>query len=71
MHGDILLKGRRIFVSQSLQGEYVGLERIDDDMSLLWYCDYLLGQIDHREWKVRPVKNQLLISTASCGDKQA
>ena len=68
-HGDILLKGRRIFVSQSLQGEYVGLERIDDDMSLLWYCDYLLGQMDYREWKIRPVKNQPLISTASCGNK--
>ncbi len=71
MHGDILLKSRRIFVSQSLQGEYVGLEQIDDDMSLLWYCDYLLGQIDHVEWKIRPVKNQPLISAASCGDKQA
>ncbi len=69
MHGDIMLKDRRIFVAQSLQGEYVGIERIDDDVSLLWYCDYPLGQIDHREWKIKPVKNQPLISTASCGDK--
>ncbi|KKL51661.1 hypothetical protein LCGC14_2293250 [marine sediment metagenome] len=71
MHGDVVLKDRRIFVAQSLQGEYVGVEQIDDDMSLLWYCDYLLGQIDHVEWKIRPVKNQPLISAASCGDKQA
>jgi hypothetical protein len=26
----------------------------------LWYCDYPLGQIDHAEWKIKPVKNQPL-----------
>ena len=71
MHGDITHKGRRIFVAQSLQDEYVGIEQIDDDASLLWYCNYLLGRIDHVNWKIRPVKSQPLISAASCGDKQA
>ena len=71
MHGDITHKGRRIFVTESLHDEYVGIEQIDDDMSLLWYCSYLLGRIDHEKWQIMPVKSQPLISAASCGDKQA
>jgi len=70
MHGDITHEGRRIFVSQALCDEYVGIEQIDDDMSLLWYCGYLLGQIDHEKWQIMPVKSQPLISAASCGDKR-
>ena len=70
MHGDITHKGRRIFVAQSLQDEYVGIEQIAEDASLLWYCNYLLGRIDHINWKIRPVKSQPLISAASCGDKR-
>ena len=70
MHGDITHKGRRIFVTESLHNEYVGIEQVDDDMSLLWYSGYLLGQIDHENWKIRPVKSQPFISAASCGDKR-
>ena len=69
-HGDITHKGRRIFVTESLHDEYVGIEQIDDNMSLLWYCSYLLGQIDHEKWQITPVKKQPLISAASCGDKR-
>ncbi len=70
MHGDIIHRGRRIFVTESLYDEYVGIEQAGDDLSLLWYCDHLLGEIDHGNWKIRPIKNQTLISAASCGDKQ-
>ncbi len=61
MHGDITHMGRRIFVSHALYDEYVGVEQIDDDMSLLWYCGYLLGRIDHEKWQIMPVKSQPLI----------
>ena len=50
--------------------EYIGIEQADDALRLLWYCDHLLGEIDHRNWKIRPIKKQTLISAASCGDKQ-
>ena len=70
MHGDITHMGRRIFVSHALYDEYVGVEQIDDDMSLLWYCGYLLGRIDHRKWQIMPVKSPPLSSAASCGAKR-
>lgn len=64
MHGDINYKCQRIFVTESLYDEYVGIEPVvSEDTSLLWYCDYLLGGIDHRDWKLWPVKSHPLIST--------
>ncbi len=56
LHGDINYKGRRLFTTESLQGEYVGIEQMDEDTSLLWYCNYLLGRIDHRKWRIIPAK---------------
>jgi len=65
LHGDILYFGKRLFVTESLRGEYVGVEQIDEDASLLWYCSYLLGRIDHRKWQIKTVKSQSLSSAAS------
>ncbi len=70
-HGDIMYKGKRLFATESLRGEYVGIEQTDEDMSLLWYCSYLLGQIDHRQLRIGPAKNQPLSSAAGCGAKRA
>lgn len=69
MHGDIILKDRRIFLTQSLYNEYVGIEQIDEDTSLIWYCNYLLGYLDHKEWKITAAKSRPFISAASCGYK--
>jgi len=69
-HGDIRFKGKRLFVSESLCNEYVGLERVDEDRSFLWYCNYLLGQIDHRKWQIWPAKKEPFISAVNCGDKR-
>ncbi|TFG45861.1 MAG: IS481 family transposase [Candidatus Brocadiia bacterium] len=60
-HGDILYFGRRLFLAESLKGEDVGIEQISEDMSRLWYCDYLLGEIDHRKWQIAPAKSRSLI----------
>jgi len=70
MHGNIRYLSRKLFVTESLYGDYVGIERISEDISRLWYCDYLLGEIDHRKWQIRPVKSQPLSSAASCGAKR-
>jgi transposase InsO family protein len=69
-HGDIMYKGKRLFVTESLCGEHVGIEQIDEDTSLVCYCSYLLGRIDHRKWQIEPVKSQPLSSAASCGAKR-
>jgi transposase InsO family protein len=69
MHGDIILKDRRIFLTQSLQYEYVGIEQIDEDTSLIWYCNYLLGRLDHKNWKITAAESRPFISAASCGYK--
>jgi len=68
-HGDIIIKDRRIFLTYSLYNEYVGLEQIDDDKSLIWYCNYLLGYLDHREWRITAAQSRPFISAASCGYK--
>ena len=64
-HGDVLYLGKRLFTTESLDGEYVGIEQVDKDVSLLWYCDYLLGRIDHRRWRIGPVKSRPFISAAA------
>jgi hypothetical protein len=69
-HGDIHYLGKRLFVTESLRGEYVGVEQIDEDTSWLWYCGYLLGRIDHKKWQIGPAKSQSLSSAASCGAKR-
>jgi len=61
MHGGIQYLGRRLFVTESLYGEYVGIEQIDNDKSMIWYCDYPLGEIDHKNWQIAPAKNRSLI----------
>ena len=64
-HGDIHYLGKRLFLTESLGGEYIGIEQIDEDISLLWYCDYLLAEIDHRKWQVAPAKSRPLICAAA------
>lgn len=69
-HGDIHHLGKRLFITESLRVEYVGIEQVDEDVSMLWYFSYLLGQIDHRKWQIKPVKSQPLSSASSCGAKR-
>jgi len=68
-HGDITYDGRRLFLSESLRGEYIGLEQVSENMSYLWYCDYLLGHLDHRRRRVDGVRSAAFSSAASCGTK--
>jgi len=56
LHGDINYKGKRLFTTESLCGEYVGIEQIDENTSMLWYCNYLLGRIDLRKWRITSAK---------------
>ena len=51
-HGDVHYLSDRIFITESLRGEYVGFERADEDVSYLWYCQYKLATLDHRRWRL-------------------
>jgi transposase InsO family protein len=55
-HGDIRYLHRRLFATESLAGEDVGIEQTDEDTSLVYYCRYLLGRIDHRRWLLVPAE---------------
>jgi transposase InsO family protein len=55
VHGDILYKGR-LFLSESLRDEYVGVEEVDEDKSVVWFYDYKLGTIDHVKRSIEPAK---------------
>ena len=57
-HGDIRYLGRRLFTTESLGGQYIGIEQTDENRSFLWYCGYLLGQLDHRTWRIGPAKTR-------------
>jgi putative transposase len=51
-HGGISYRGRRLFITEGLAEEWIGIERIDEDASRLWYCNYELGRLDHRKWQI-------------------
>jgi len=61
-HGDINYKGRRLFLSESLDGQYIAIEPVDEDTSRLWYYDHELGQLDHAKWQVKPARQRPLFA---------
>jgi hypothetical protein len=50
-NGMMRWKDRRIFTSHSLEGEWVGLEEIDDGIWSLYYGPVLLARFDEREMR--------------------
>ena len=59
--GQITWHGRRLFVSETLRGEPIGLEDRDDGNLTLWYADMAIGvvRISTMEW----VKNNHIATT--------
>jgi len=62
MKKDILNTEDEHVRTECLRGEYVGIEQIEDDRSRLWYCNYELGTVDHRRWRVMPAKCRALLA---------
>ena len=52
IHGDVCYLGQRLFITESLCGQYIGFEQIDEDKSDIWYCNYKVGTLDHRKWQI-------------------
>ncbi len=51
-NGEIYIGGRKIFISESLRGEFIGLEEMPGDQSRIWFCQHQLGTLDHKTLKV-------------------
>jgi len=54
-HGEIKYRGRDLFISECLYKEHVGLEQISENKSVVWYCNYELGVLNHEDWKIEPL----------------
>ena len=53
--GEMYWQGRRIFVSEVLAGEPLGLEAIADGVYRVWFAGLKLGCFDERENRVAPL----------------
>ncbi len=50
--GSFRWRGRFVFLTMVLSGEYVGLEEVDDGMWDIYFYDVLLARYDERENKL-------------------
>jgi putative transposase len=50
--GAISLAARKIFVSELLDGETVGLEEIEDGIWSVYFYELLLGRLDERDYRI-------------------
>jgi putative transposase len=55
-NGEIQWQGRKLFVSESLIGQRVGLEPVADGVWALHFLNAELGVLDARDWRVRRIK---------------
>ncbi len=53
--GEIYWRGERIFVSEALTGEAVGLEAIEEGLYRVWFAALELGRFDERRGKIAPL----------------
>jgi len=60
--GTIRVLGRQIFVSNTLQEDYVGLEEVDDGVYDLYFCFYQIGRYDLKANKIRDIVSKVGVS---------
>ncbi len=56
--GAIKWKGDLLFLSETLIGEYVGIEQISDDQADIWYRHVVIGTLDLRTDRIGPAKDR-------------
>jgi hypothetical protein len=57
--GTIRVLRRQIFVSNTLQEDYVGLEEVDDGVYDLYFCFYQIGRYELRKNKIYGVVSRV------------
>ncbi len=53
--GEFYWRGARIFASEVLHSEILGLEAIDDGVYRVWFCTIDLGDFDERKGRLAPL----------------
>jgi hypothetical protein len=53
---------RQIFVSNTLQEDYVGLEEVDDGVYDLYFCFYQIGRYELKTNKIRDIVSKVGVS---------
>ena len=56
--GEIYWRGARIFLSEVLHGETLGLEAIADGVYRVWFCSLELGNFDERSGRLAPLSRR-------------
>ena len=67
--GEIYWRGARIFVSEVLYDELLGLEAVADGVYLVWFCSLLLGTFDERRRRLAPLSRRR--DNGACGGASA
>jgi transposase InsO family protein len=60
--GTIRVLRRQVFVSNTLQEDYVGLEEVDDGVYDLYFCFYQIGRYDLKTNKIRDIVSKVGVS---------
>jgi len=60
--GTIRVLRKQVFVSNTLQEDYVGLEEVDDGVYDLYFCFYQIGRYDWRNNKIQDVVSRVGLS---------
>jgi hypothetical protein len=45
-HGDLRFQGERIFVTEALRGQSVGLEEVDEHLWVVHFYRFVIGKLD-------------------------
>jgi putative transposase len=60
--GTIRVLRKQIFVSNTLQEDFVGLEEVDDGVFDMYFCFYQIGRYDLREGRIRDIVSKVGVS---------
>ena len=60
--GTIRVLRRQIFVSNTLQEDYVGLEEVDDGVYDLYFCFYQIGRYEVKTSKIHDIVSKVGVS---------
>jgi transposase InsO family protein len=65
--GTIRVLHRQIFVSQTLNEDYVGLEEVDDGVYDLYFCFYQIGRYELRKNRIHDIVSKVPVSRRLLG----
>jgi hypothetical protein len=60
--GTIRVLSKQVFVSQTLNEDYVGLEQVEDGVYDLYFCFYQIGRYELRTNKIRDIISKVPVS---------